>query len=180
MDILETARRHDPVESLKAIGAQLTELEGLLDRPREELSATRPEVSGWSPGEHLFHMILACELSLKNAEALARDEGRLVREPAERSAEGLDVLREGRIPRGVAQAPRFVQPPKRIDFDLLVTLLGDVRNAHGALAADPDRLRQAPRTVPHQLLGDLSCAEWLRFAQVHTDHHLAIVAEILG
>ena len=34
--------------------------------------------------------------------------------------------------------------------------------------------------IPHQLLGPLDAPEWLRFARVHTEHHLAIVDELLS
>ena len=57
---------------------------------------------------------------------------------------------------------------------------GEVADTRTQLAADPDGLRAAPRAIPHQLLGDLSAVEWVRFARVHTAHHLVILDEVLA
>ena len=114
------------------------------------------------------------------ARRLARDAGRLVREPGDRKDEALAILRTGTVPRGVAEAPRFVTPPANIDLDLARQLLAEVSEARTALAADLDALRAAPRAIPHQALGDLTGPEWVRFAHIHTNHHLAIVDEVLA
>jgi len=155
-------------------------LEEVLALPEERLLAKAPGVSGWSAAEHVFHMVLACDLSLRNAVSLARDEGRLVREPEDRQDEAQEILVQGVIPRGVAEAPRFVTPPAKIDLSLVRQLLGEVREARATVATLLDPLRVAPRTIPHQLLGDLTGPEWVRFARVHTNHHLAIVDEVLA
>jgi len=170
----------DPAANLAVLAEQLARLAEILALPEEQLLARAEGVSGWAAGQHAFHMILACDLSLKNAAALARDAGRLVREPEDRQDASLAILRAGAIPRGVAEAPRFVTPPARIDFGLARQILDEVDQARAALAGDLEALRAAPRAIPHQLLGDLSGVEWVRFARVHTDHHLVIVDEVLA
>jgi len=151
----------------------------MLELPEERLLAKATDVSGWCAGEHAFHQILACDLSFKNALALVKDQGRLVREPEQRSDEALAILQTGVIPRGVAEAPRFVTPPARLDLALVKQILGEVSATRAQLAADIEALRAAPRAIPHQLLGDLSAVEWVRFARVHTAHHLVILDEVL-
>jgi hypothetical protein len=170
----------DPAAELGELERQLARLGERLALPPETLLAEAPEVSGWSTAAHVFHAVLACDLSLGNAAALARDAGKLVRGPQERRDEAQVILRAGSIPRGEAEAPRFVTPPARIDLDLARQLLEEVEGKRAGLAADLDALRAAPRTIPHQLLGDLTGPEWVRFARVHTDHHLVIVDEVLA
>lgn len=170
----------DPGANLDALAAQLERLAEVLALPAETLLATATDVSGWSAGAHAFHMVLACDLSLRNAVSLAKDTGRLVREPEDQKDEALAILQAGKIPRGVAEAPRFVTPPPKLDLDLVRQLLGEVGEARAKVAADLDALRAAPRAIPHQLLGDLTGPEWVRFARVHTDHHLAILDEVLA
>ena len=46
------------------------------------------------------------------------------------------------------------------------------------LAADAGRLQDVKGTLPHPLLGAFRAAAWVRFADVHTRHHLRIVADI--
>ena len=48
-----------------------------------------------------------------------------------------------------------------------------------AFARQCAELEAAPARVPHQLLGPLSAALWVRFAATHTRHHVAIAREIL-
>ena len=170
----------DPETNLLELDAQLARLAEVLALPEERLLAQAPEVSGWCAGQHAFHMVLACDLSLKNALALVKDTGRLVREPEDRKPEAQEILRAGSIPRGVAEAPRFVTPPPRLDFPLVRQILGEVRDQRTQIAEDTAALAAAPRAIPHQLLGDLSATEWVRFARVHTNHHLVILDEVLA
>ena len=173
----------DPAANLAELDAQLERLAEVLALPEERLLAKATDVSGWCAGEHAFHQILACDLSFKNVIALVKDQGRLVREPPaadRRSDEALAILATGVIPRGVAEAPRFVTPPPRLDLALVKQILGEVSDQRARLATDIDALRAAPRAIPHQLLGDLSAVEWVRFARVHTAHHLVILDEVLA
>jgi len=167
-------------DDLEELAVQLQRVNVVLALPEERLLARAPDVSGWSAGAHVFHLVLACDLSLRNAASLAKDTGRLVRAPEDRKDEALAILEAGVIPRGVAQAPRFVTPPPRLDLKLAQQLLDEVGQARAALAADLDALRAAPRVIPHQLLGDLTGPEWVRFARVHTNHHLQILDEVLA
>ena len=169
----------DPTTELAVLASQLRRVEALLELPAAQLLEPLEDVSGWSIGEHAYHLVLACDLSLRNVASLVKDEGMLVREPVDRKDEALAILAAG-IPRGAAEAPRFVRPPARLDLGLLRELLAQVGAVRDDLAARVDEVLAAPRCVPHQLLGDLTASEWVRFARVHTDHHLAIVDDIVA
>lgn len=146
--------------------------------PDERLERTAPAVSGWSVGQQLMHLALACELSLKNVSSLVAGAGRLVRPCGETSEPARLVLGRGRFPRGVARAPRFVTPPARVDLALARSIAHEAADALEAVAADWSAVEAAPACVPHQLLGDLTATQWLRFARAHTAHHLLILREI--
>ena len=147
-----------------------------LELPPERLLGAGPG-SGWSPAQHLFHLSLANELSLKNAESLVAEKGLLIRPRAELAPGVADVLRRGRLPRG-AEAPRFVRPPAVVDLGLVGEIARGVRQSLTRLAGAAQRIADAPNGIPHQLLGVLSAAEWVRFARMHTAHHLAILREL--
>jgi hypothetical protein len=154
-------------------------IERLLALPADLLRARTP-VSGWCALEHLFHVVLANDMSLKNARNLARGSGRLITAmpgPGERDPRAADILARGRLPRG-AQAPRFVMPPANPDLALVREIHAEtVAAARSAeLAAPPE----SGSGIPHQALGVLSAAEWIRFARMHSAHHLRIAAAVLA
>jgi len=153
-------------------------VERLLELPEQRLLRRDEARSGWSPAEHLFHLAFANEMSLKNAANLVAGKGKLIRPRAELVPQVADILRRGRLPRG-AEAPRFVRPPPSIDFDFLREIAAGVRASVARLAADPAAIEAAPDGIPHQILGVLSASQWVRFARIHSAHHLQIVRELL-
>ena len=153
--------------------------EQLLELPDETLLARNEERSGWSPAEHLFHLSFANEMSLKNAASLVAEKGLLIRPLEELVPQAAEILRTGVLPMGT-EAPRFVRPPAKIDMAFLREIAGDVRRALAGLAEDPDAIASAPQGIPHQALGVLSASQWVRFAHMHTAHHLRIVRGLLA
>jgi hypothetical protein len=173
-----TASKADALADLERLTARYPALEASLALG-ERLTEPRPEISRWSPAQHLFHVFLANELSLRNALSLARGRGMLIK-PFERTGPYTEAVLGGRsIPRGVARAPRFVTPPERVDLAFLKTLCAENLADLARVRDEVDAIVAAPLCVPHQLLGDLDAPQWLRFADVHTAHHAAILAEIL-
>jgi hypothetical protein len=162
---------------LARCAVQQRRIETLLELPDERLLERNESVSGWSAAEHLFHVTLANELSLKNVSALLDEKGHLIREREELDPRAVEILRTGRFPPGT-QAPRFVQPPPKIDLPFTRELAGDVRSALGALL-ERDGFASAPNGIPHQALGVLSAPQWLRFVRMHTVHHLRIARTVL-
>lgn len=80
----------------------------------------------------------------------------------------------GYIPRGKAKAPKYVLPPKTINTKDLQTQL------HIA-ATHIETLKTLPEKAyfKHFVFGKLSKKQTLRFLQIHTNHHLKIVRDIL-
>jgi len=156
---------------------RLREIEAL---PAAISEARRPEISGWCALEHVSHVALANELIVRNLETLAANSGMLLLSEGEPSSEALAVLVSGRIPRGVAQSPRMVRPPAKIDRALLGDWLQTAERGFAKFAQQSAQLAAAPGRVPHQLLGPLSATLWVRFANVHTRHHLSIANELLA
>ncbi len=149
----------------------------MLALPEDVLRAVTP-VSGWSVLQHLFHLLLAAELSLKGAANLAADRGRLRTPLVELDPRAREALVRGRLPAGV-EAPRFVTPPPRPDLALVRTIHADA----AAAAASPGLagpLPEGPLGIPHQILGVLTAGQWLRFARIHSAHHLRIARAVLA
>jgi len=173
----DLAQRFPAATSIAGLERQYDRLERLLALPAEELFQPVPAASGWSPAEHLFHLSFANEFSFKNVLALVAEEGLLIRPLRSRPPEGEEFLRRGRLPRGV-EAPRFVRPPRQLDPATLASFVTASRALLTTAAERADAIDRAPRGIPHQVLGDLEAPLWLRFARVHTAHHLGIVREI--
>ena len=103
-----------------------------------------------------------------------------IKPDGEASLPGRMLLRAGFIPRGRAQAPEEVLPAEvptveecRARYEAVLQLLA-------AFAPHLDTIRKLRGTIPHPLLGDFRARDWVRFARIHTEHHLAIVDDILG
>ena len=164
--------------------AALAALSGWIDRVVAEnpdaLALRAPAVSGWSVEHQLAHASLANELCLKNVASLVKGSGMLLVRGGEPIEGTLAMLSAGAIPRGRAQSPRMVRPPDAIDRALLREWQTSNRREIARWTAAPGSVPRSAWRVPHQLLGPLDAAEWVRFAAVHTRHHLAIAAEIAG
>lgn len=134
-------------------------------------------VSGWSAEQHLAHVALSNELVLRNLKSLTLGRGALVVEGGEPKPGVLEILAGGKLPRGVAEAPRMVRPPAVILPELMRLWLNDAKRELGEF--DPRAVAPGNLRVPHQLLGPLDARQWLRFGVVHTRHHLVIAREVL-
>ena len=147
---------------------------------RESVRDARdPGVSGWSAAQHLYHMALACDLSLRNVEGLVAQKGLLIVKGAQTSEEAIRLLAKEEFRRGQAESPRMVRPGADVNPQFLAreqegnqATLEGLRRCRGEIAPAPDH-------VPHQVLGPMTAAMWLRFARLHTLHHLAIIEDIL-
>ncbi len=144
-------------------------------------AATRADtVSAWSVPDHLYHLCLSTDFALRNVQSLVRGKGRLIVLEGEPNELAVQVLTDGTYPRGRSQAPRMVHPPEVIDEALLdqeVELLGQ---AFARTRAILEEVSAAPGRIPHQHLGALSAAEWLRFSRLHVRHHLAIARDVVA
>ena len=160
--------------------AHLDESEALLGLHAATLALPIPALSAWSPEQHLAHLALANELVARNITSLVRGSGPLVVEAGEPPAEALAILASGRIPRGRSQSPRIVRPPEAVQRAYLIEWLAGNRREFLQHAGNADAVARAHKKVPHQVLGPLTASQWVRFAAMHTGHHLEIVRELLA
>ncbi len=158
-----------------ALGERDRLIAELLARPDETLFVAKPAVSGWSPADHLYHMLLI------NG-GVYRTVGKLMQPDAPTACEPSDLARSfmagSGFPRGRIQAPETVRPPadlNRAGLDRVVAL-----SARSRASTEPllGQLAALPTALPHPLLGPITAPAWLRFARIHTDHHLAIIGDI--
>ena len=165
---------------LAGLRRALARVQQLLELPESTLFAPHPEISLWCIAEQLNHLILADDLSVRNVRTVAKGSGMLLRAPEKRDPEALAILTRGRFPRGQAEAPRFVRPPKVVDVPLCRRFLDEIEAELVVIEAALPALLAETRCVPHQVLGDLTGPEWLRFARAHSVHHLLIVRDLLA
>jgi len=168
----------DPQADHARLAALQLAIDAWIERAGEHLARPAPSVSGWSAEQHLAHVALANELVLRNLKSLILGRGALVVEGGEPRPGTREMLAAGRLPRGVAQSPRMVRPPEEIERELMLQWLADGRRELTAL--DPRAIVPGTLRIPHQLLGVLDGAEWMRFGVVHTRHHMLIAREVLG
>ncbi len=140
--------------------------------------ARAPEVSGWSVEQHLYHIALATDLAFRHVKSLVARKGGLIQEEGEIHPRAAQVLEDDVTPRGEAQAPRMVTPDETVEPRFLEMEMNGNREALAGLEAIADEIIAAPAWIPHQVLGPLSAAHWLRFAALHARHHWAIVRDI--
>ena len=154
-----------------------------LDETR--LQTVRPELSGWSPLQQIFHVLLANELAYRNVRLVLEGSSAWLRRGEGPNLLGFLLLQAGRMPRGIAKAPRIVTPPKRPNLGIVRDTLASNEAARAEIAAGLDAVLSAGRLdggtgVPHQDLGNLGPAPWIAFAALHGRHHLAIAEELLA
>ena len=160
--------------------ALLQEIESVC-RDFQQILQADLKISGWSVGQHCEHILKADRLNLRAIRVLLEGGGELLQEVAAPHP----ILKVGVIPRGVAEAPGFVLPKDSPDQEQLGLLAqrvladwNEIRNQ----VSQPGRTEseEARRGISHHELGLLDIVSWIRFARVHTEHHLSIIRSIQG
>jgi hypothetical protein len=80
-----------------------------------------------------------------------------------------------KIQRGRAKSPEVVMPKGHIDQAKLETLLSDTRTKCNQLAFLP-----ANKFFEHPYLGKLKLKQTISFLEIHTNHHLEIIQDIVS
>jgi len=168
----------DPARDLERLAARLDETAAVLDWPDERLYPRIEDVSAWSPAQHVDHILRALDVLWGRAEMLAEGVADEIRAKGAPRVLGRLVLLTGWIPRGRGRAPETVLPDPRPVRHRLRVALGEATRRSEVLRRRADRLGEAPGVLPHPQLGDFDARRWIRFSDVHTRHHLAIVADI--
>jgi hypothetical protein len=154
-------------------------VEALLDAPQHVLFSIHKTISGWSPAEHLYHILRSNSKSLKAARLAAIDRGPTVHEGAPTDT-GSRVLEEGSFGDLKAEAPPSVRPPDDLSRADLRAAYEKSREQFEALHDHVPSLPESEARLPHPAFGPLRASEWLRFARIHSDHHQDIVQQILN
>lgn len=142
-------------------------------RFREQIQnahVTRENISHWSIGMHLHH----CGLAMKGIyKALI-----VSTPPPPRSRFSLlrtIIFFTGRIPRGRSKSPSVVLPNKDISQEQLSALFDEVEKlANTATALEPQKW------FKHHVFGFLNRDQAFRFIEIHNQHHLRIIEDILS
>ena len=153
------------MKSLEIIRSQLERIEKLVSQ--KDMKKT--EVSQASVGWHLHHMLLTF-----NKIYLALNAS----DPSEyKSSFNLPraiIFRTGIIPRGRAKSPKSVIPREDFPEEGIMTELKRAKD-------NIDSITKLDRNAnfAHPFFGSLNLKKTLRFLDIHTNHHLKIVDDIL-
>ena len=159
--------------------ALLSEIRGWCQDP-VIFSGRSETVSGWSVAQHCEHILKADRLNLRAIEVLLGGGGEEIGE----SGPTHPVFDQGVIPRGVAKAPDYVMPADEPELES-VSLLAD-RVLSGwtetlpRCQSDSENPIRTGRGIAHHAMGILDIPDWIRFANLHTRHHVDIAHEILA
>jgi hypothetical protein len=157
--------------SLRQLRKQVETIRTLARLPEPRLFAAT-NVSGWTPSEHLNHLIRVAK-SVTDL-AIAPDTPALTNGI---NGVGRVILAVGRIPRGRAAAPDRFRAERAITTALL-DALARLEETVARISPDDVARRRIP-TVKHPRFGGLTPPQALRFVAIHNDHHLRIIADIL-
>lgn len=172
----------NPVREVFLLRTALVRLEARLNGSDAAWHAREATVSSWSVAQQVDHALRAAQTMLAAAASLAPEGAATAAARAARARLNLPgrvVLWLGRIPRGRGQAPAAVLPGTEPERELARGRLSEVRTQLDALAPRATELARWPGALPHPALGRFAARHWLRFAPIHTEHHLAIVDDIL-
>ena len=168
----------DLQEEYREIGAFFDAVEPLLDWPDETLYRVAADVSAWSPAQQLYHVLRANGMMLKGIHLICHGH-RMTDNEGEPNDMGRRVLAGG-FARGLGKAPDAVVPPDEVSREALRDSWTRSRQKHIETEAFLPQVPAATGRIPHEFLGMLNGSEWLRLARLHSEHHLAIIRDIVG
>lgn len=168
----------DPACDLERLAGRLDETVVVLGWPDERLYARVPGVSEWSPAQHVDHVLRTLEAIWTRVGTLLEASAPEVRAQARPRLLARVVLLARWIPRGRGRAPQAVHPDPRPVRHRLREALRDETRRLERWADRREDIADAAGALAHPQLGALDAGQWIRFADVHTRHHLAIVADL--
>lgn len=144
---------------------QLVEIEQHI----EFRNSRNPEISKVDVAWHLDHMLKTIN---RITEVLENSDPEIYE--GSFSFSKIASLTAGFIPRGKAQSPSNVRPPAIIVTEDILKQLATSRKNIEKLHA-----LEATTNFDHPVFGMLNKAQTIRFLEVHTNHHLKIISDIL-
>lgn len=169
-----------PDQELADLDAALRRIDGLLASEPEDWVRHTEGVSKWSVAKQVDHMLRSLAHMLAAADTIRVGYDARIKPDGKASVPGRLLLRAGAIPRGRADAPQEVLPGEAPTMEDCRARYEQVLALLASFAPHLETIRKWRGTIPHPLLGDFRAQDWLRFARMHTEHHLAIVDDILG
>ncbi len=152
---------------------QLDEIGSFIASGDERICKVHQNISNWSAAEQLDHTLKVDGSILHRLLEDPEPEA----QPKPINLLGRVILTLGWIPRGKAPSPKALrgEPAK---CTALSAAAAAVRSQLDNLTQE--RLNRSALLVPHPRFRGLNTMEALRFAGIHTEHHLKIVREILA
>ncbi len=135
------------------------------------LTNKKTSVSAWSVGEQLHHTLLVNESILTKIMANESVEGKPT------TLIGRIILFLGVIPRGKGKAPKIFVT-KQLTEKEVNTLITQQLTTIAILKNIDNTTLQC--SFPHPYFGLLTTKQWLRFIQIHTNHHVKIIRDIMS
>jgi hypothetical protein len=126
-------------------------------------------ISEASVGWHIEHSLLVIK---QITATVAQSEPKLYK--SKFNVKRFVVFLTKTIPRGKAKAPKVVIPSEEITVDLLQESL---KNTYQAITYLKDC--EANQYFMHPFFGQLNKKQTIKFLEIHTEHHLKIVRDIL-
>jgi hypothetical protein len=151
---------------VKHLAALIDELEAFAPHANVVNTVVSKGAVGW----HIEHSLLTVRKIVEFAASTDPNTYRGVFKPAR-----IFVLGLGIIPRGKVKSPQSVTPDFLPDTAMLSGSIAAARNSLSTLLQ-----LQANQYFTHPVLGVLNKKPTERFLQVHTEHHLKIIREIMA
>lgn len=131
---------------------------------------TNEAVSAASVGWHIEHSLLVINGVV---ETLKTSDPKLFKRKFNLKKEIIYIL--GKFPRGKVRAPRPVRPSEEMDKIKTEKHLEKTKLAYAELANLENGV-----FFKHPIFGNLQLRDSIRFLEMHTEHHLRIIREIVG
>ena len=148
-------------------------------KPRCKNAAEKFEkVSRWPVGHHIEHVLTVNARALPmlaGGDHYTHDPGAL--KPP--NAHALKLLEAGVIQRGFFETPESLRPGMTNFVDLAEDVERGSRMVEGLIVMCT-QIAADESLHAHPLLGALTRMQWLRFMEIHTQHHLKIIGDIVG
>ncbi|MCC6548283.1 DinB family protein [Candidatus Sumerlaeota bacterium] len=160
------------------LGRSYQRMEEILRWDDKVFYAVREKVSLWSPAQHLWHIGMTNDELFRRIDTLFRDEAPEILRKGGPVLRGRITLLVGRIPRGRIPAASHLIPQPEVDRNETLRVVHGSKRNFTNCAAKGTQLHAVTGRLAHPVLGALNAEEWLRFANVHTCHHLRIVDRI--
>lgn len=135
------------------------------------------KVSRWSVGQHIEHVLAVNAKALPMLAGEAGYSSGALPPPAK--PETLKLLESGMFLRGEAEAIAAVRPMMTNYVDLAEDVERGMRTIDGLLILYK-QIGADDALYAHPSLGGMTRTQWLRYLEIHTRHHLKIIADIVG